>query len=261
MRVHRGVYRVVGAPITRTQQLLGVTWALNAVASHKSAAAMHDLGGFTLDRFEVTRPADSNFTRDLGGVVVRAHRSNFLPEHHTVSLEGIATTTLARTLCDLSARMSTETLERVIDDCKRRRLIEYEDVAACRLEIKARGRRRTTVLDEILGVRVDGYAVGESPPEDSVRTWLEDAGFHPIMQHRVVINGDRRRLDLALVEDRIAIEYQGIDAHATHGAVVNDSRKVTELQLAGWFVVLVTKDTTKAEFLRQVRDFLSIRHA
>src|SRR5205085_8287483 len=168
---------------------------------------------------------------------IRVHRTNFLPPHHVETLDGIATTTVARTLCDLSSVTSVERLARLVDDCKRRHLADYGEVARCREELRARGRRRTTFLDLVLETRVPGYVPGESDPEDKVRGWLEDAGYVPVAQHRVVIDGDRRRLDLALPDERIAIEYQGIDAHATDGAVVDDSRKFTELQLAGWSLV------------------------
>ena len=261
VRVHRGVYRVAGAPIGPRQELVALTWALRAYASHRSAAFMHTVFGFTLDRLEITRPVRSNFTRELQGLSVRAHRSTFLPAHHITTIDSIQCTTLARTLCDLSAVISLPRLERIIDNCKRLGMIEYADIAACRLEIKAQGRRRTTYLDAILEARVPGFMLGESPPEDKIRRWLEAEGFQPVAQFRTVVNGERRRLDLALPDDKVAIEYQGIDAHSTHGAVVNDSAKITELQLAGWFVVLVTKKTTRAVFRRQVREALEIQRA
>jgi len=260
IRIHMGIYRVAGAPITTRQHVLGINLALDSVSGLRSAAALRDVGGYTLDRPEFLRPTRSNFKRRFD-FQVRAHRTNFLPPHHIELVDEIPTTTMARTLCDLSSVVSVERLARVLDESKRRGLVDYPEIAKCREELRARGRRRTTFLDQVLETRVAGYDPGESPPEHVVRVWLEDAGFNPVVQHRVVINGERRRLDLALVDDMIAIEYQGIDAHSTLGAVVEDSRKVTELQLAGWLVLLVTKKTTKVEFLRQLRDFVALRHA
>jgi hypothetical protein len=101
---------------------------------------------------------------------------------------------------------------------------------------------------------VASFNPGDSDPEVKLYTWLVDADIPVVQQHRVIVNGTVRWLDLAVPESKVAIEYQGIDAHATHGAVVNDSEKVTELQLAGWFVALITKKTTKFEAIRQVRD-------
>ena len=114
--------------------------------------------------------------------------------------------------------------------------------------MRAQGRRRTTVIDEILAERVDGYLLGDTPPEDKVIGWVRDAGHDPKPQLWVVANGNRRQIDVALPDDRVAVEYQGIAAHSTQGAVERDSEKITDLQLAGWFVVLVTKKTQKAKF-------------
>lgn len=253
IRLLRGIYRAAGSPATALQTLLALTWALKGFASHRSALFLHGVPGFSLNRFEVTRFGASHFTRKLG-VRVRAHRSNLVPAHHLTTIDGIEVTTLARTLCDMSAVMSLSRLERLVDTCKRLRLIEYADLAACREELRAQGRRRTTVLDQILEARIGGWIIGESPPEDTVRNWLVAAGFEPVSQHWTIANGRRRRLDIALPNDRIAVEYQGVDAHATATAVIDDSEKITELQLAGWFVVLVTKKTTRSELIRQVRE-------
>ncbi|MEY2397262.1 MAG: hypothetical protein QOJ00_436 [Actinomycetota bacterium] len=261
VRVYAGIYRVAGAPLTERQRLLGLTWALGGCAGLRSALALRELGGYTLGRPEILRATRSNFKRKLGNQIIRPHRTNFLPDHHLEIIDGITTTTLPRTLCDLSAVVSVDRLERVVDEAKRRHLIGYDDIARCREELRARGRRRTTYLDQVLESRVPGYEPGESPPEDVVRRWLEDGGYSPVAQHPVVVNGEKRRLDLALPEHMIAVEYQGIDAHSTQRAVENDSRKVTELQLAGWFVALVTKRTTKPELLRQIRDAIVRRHA
>ncbi|MEY2468005.1 MAG: hypothetical protein QOF21_703 [Actinomycetota bacterium] len=253
-KVHRGLFRVAGAPRTAKQDVLLVAMARDGVAGLRSCAALNDVDGFTLDRPEILRLSTSHPTASVGGIKARLHRTNFLPPHHVTEIDGIPTTTLARALCDLSSVYSLARLERIVDGCKRRRLVEYDELAVCRNELRARGRRRTTVLDELLLSRVASFNPGDSDPEVKLYTWLVDADIPVVQQHRVIVNGTVRWLDLAVPESKVAIEYQGIDAHATHGAVVNDSEKVTELQLAGWFVALITKKTTKFEAIRQVRD-------
>lgn len=250
---HRGILRVVGSPVTPRQTLLGLAWALNGPSTASSSLALHGVPGYELSSFEIVRNARSGITRKLDGIDVTVHRSNLLPPHHVTEIDGIPTTTLARAICDMSARVSVPKLARLVDNCKRLKKIEYAEIAACREDLRARGRRKTTFLDLVLADRVAGWVVGESPPEDKVRGWLIDARYEPVTQHWVVANGKRRRLDIALPEYRVAIEYQGVDAHATAAAVVDDSEKITELQLAGWFVVLVTKKTTQAEFLHSIR--------
>ena len=259
--VHRGVWRVAGSPITDRQTLLGLALAHNAVASFRSTLALAGVPGYTLTKFELTRATQGTVAREIDERKVTFHRSNYLPVHHITAVDSIPSTTLARALCDSSAVMSTERLSRVVDSCKRLGLVTYDDLAKCREDIRARGRRRTTVLDEILEARISGWIVGESPPEDKVRRWLEDAGYSPVTQHWVVAQGKRRRLDLALVDDRVAVEYQGTADHATATSVISDSEKITDLQLAGWFVVLVTKKTTRYELIRNVEEAIRRQHA
>ncbi len=257
--VYRGIYRIAGAPVTPLQELLALTWALNGVASHKTAGWMHGIGGFTLNQLHLLRLSAGTPSRGLGELKVEFHYSNCLPPHHVETIDCIQTTTLPRTLCDLSAVCGQDRLGRIIDDSKRRGLVDYEEVAVCRNEIRARGRRKTVMLDRLLEERVPGFNPGESHPEKKVVGWLTDAGYEPVVQQWVVANGRRRRLDAGLLPWKVAIEYQGVDEHGTFTAVVNDAEKITDLQLAGFFVVLVSKKTTRAEFLRNVADAIRIQ--
>jgi hypothetical protein len=259
--LHRGVWRVAGSPETDRQQLLGLALALDSVATARSTLALHDVPGFTLTYPVLLRVGSSHPSRNLGELAehVTLRRTNFLPDHHVTVVDGIPSTTLARALCDASATLGVVALSKTVDNCKRLELISYEQLAECREDVRARGRRRTTYLDQILQDRIAGWVVGESPPEDVVRKWLQEEGYEPVAQHWIVANGRRRRLDVALPADRIAIEYQGIAAHSTATAVVDDSEKITDLQLAMWFVVLVTKKTTKYEFLRNVAEGVRIQ--
>ena len=259
IRVVFGIYRVAGAPETVSQQLFVGMVAYSGVGSHRAAAPFHDFIRYTNPRPEITVAAGVGSRHRNLGFAITIHRSNFLPAHHVEMKGGVQVTTAARTVCDLSRFLGNKSLGRLLDDAKRRGLLSYEAVAACRNDIRARGRRRTTVIDEVLEVRGIGFDPGESEPELDLRTWLEDAGIYPVAQHRVVVGGKRRRLDLALPEPMIAIEYQGIETHANESAVIDDSARITELQLAGWLVVLVTKGTGRRRAVEQVREALARR--
>jgi hypothetical protein len=259
-RVHRGVYRVAGAPLTKLQTVTAVALALEGVVAVRSAAALAGVDGFTLDKPEVLisdRTTRSRvFSDDL---TVRVHYTNYLPAHHVEEVDGIRRTTLARTLCDISSIRSVETLGKIVDNCKRRRLVDYDEIAQCREEMRARGRRRTTVIDEVLAARIAGYQIGETPPEDTVIQWVQDAGFEPKAQHWTLANGKRRRIDVAVVDDKVAVEYQGRDGHELAVDIERDAEKITDLQLAGWFVVLVSRKTTKTKFIAELRRAVAIQ--
>ncbi|MDP1795296.1 MAG: hypothetical protein Q8K63_14255 [Acidimicrobiales bacterium] len=258
-RKHFGVYVVAGAPATPMQDLACIALATRSVIASKSRGALDDVPFCTLLKPHFLRSQKGTISRDFDERRLRFHRTNFLPAHHVEEIDGVPGTTLVRALCDMSASMSLSSLEKAVDSCKRRGLIEYEELAICREELRARGRRKTTLLDDVLAERVDGYQVGETPPEDKIIRWVGEAGFEPSPQHWVVANGNRRRIDVAIADDKVAVEYQGLKEHATEGAVENDSEKLTDLQLAGWFIVLVTKKTTKAKFTRELKLAIDIQ--
>lgn len=93
-------------------------------------------------------------------------------------------------------------------------------------------RRALAVLD-----LADGRA--ESPPESRLRFLLLTAGYPVVPQHDVY-SGDGRwlaRVDLALPELRIAIEYDGREVHDRLDVFVRDRRRQNDLAAAGWTVL------------------------
>ncbi len=260
IREHHGLYRVAGTAITNSLVISAASLLFDAVGSIGAAGTLHGLDGFDVLRPEVTVTCEFNARRLVFfDRRVTVHRTNLLLPAHRTFVNGVPVTSVARTICDLSRRFEALDLGKLLDDAKRRGLVTYEEVAACREDMRAQGRRRTRVLDEALEARGFGFDPGESEPELKVRTWLEDAGLAPEVQVEVVVAGKPRRLDLAFPEVRVAVEYQGLKAHALPAAVIDDSRKVTELQLAGWIVVLITKGDSRTKAIQMVRDALAMR--
>jgi len=106
---------------------------------------------------------------------------------------------------------------------------------ACRVD--RRGTKRAAALLSI----VDGRA--ESPPESWLRLLVVEAGFPlPDVQHPVLdIDGELRyRLDLAWPQLRIALEYDGYEAHA--GRAERDAARDDDLARRGWLTIRATAD-------------------
>lgn len=82
----------------------------------------------------------------------------------------------------------------------------------------------------------------ESLPESSLRVQLHLAGIDVVPQV-VVRDRDRAvaRVDLALEDLRIAIEYDGA-WHALQGQLAKDRDRLNRLREAGWLVVHITAD-------------------
>jgi hypothetical protein len=260
IKEHHGLYRVAGTIVSSELAVVAATLLYDAVGSIGAAAAIHGFDRFPLLRPEVT-VLDAFGIRHLRLFKRRVvmHRTNCLPDDHRMVVNGIPVTTPARTICDLSRRFNAPALGKVLDDAVRRELVSYEEVARCRDDMRARGRRRLAILDATLETRGFGFDPGESAPELDVRTWLEDAGIAPEVQVQVVVGGRRRRIDIAYVAEMVAVEYLGINTHANAPALIDDSQRSNDLQLAGWLIVFITKATTREEAVRMVREALAQR--
>ena len=82
----------------------------------------------------------------------------------------------------------------------------------------------------------------ESPPETRLRLALRRAGLAPVPQF-VVLDADGRfvsRVDLALPEQRVAIEHDGQAVHERPTVFTADRRRQNALVAAGWTVLRFT---------------------
>lgn len=83
----------------------------------------------------------------------------------------------------------------------------------------------------------------ESIPESEVRVWLTLGGLKPEVQHNVYDVAGRflGRLDLAYLERKLAVEYDG-EWHGDDGQPERDAARRDRLRAAGWRFVIITKD-------------------
>ncbi len=119
--VRRGVYRIAGTPETWQQFLMAACLARpGSYASFRTAAALWDLEGFARRELEITVPGSRTGAprwrhrpREPGG---RARDT-------WPSVERIPTSSMARTLCDLTAVVQPWMVERAVDEALRRKLV------------------------------------------------------------------------------------------------------------------------------------------
>lgn len=149
---------------------------------------------------------------------------------------GMAVTTAARTLFDLSGVLTLEALVCAVDDSLRRRLVsgtELQELARRHAGHRLVRRFRAAVE------RADGRA--ESPAESLVRLLLRDAlpGLVPQVEvrdgHRVVA-----RLDLGDERLRLAVEADGRRGHAGEAMVARDRARDALTGRLGWTTERVT---------------------
>jgi very-short-patch-repair endonuclease len=242
--MRRGVYRMAGTPESWEQQLLAACLAAGpeARASVRSAAALYELERFAPTVLEIThfgaRPSP------MGGVVL--HETAVFDVGHVSRIAGIPVTSVARTLCDLTAVVrQLWVIERAVDEALRRKLVRLDDLAAVADLLEGRGRRRCTMMREILDRRRPGYDPGESDPERRIADLLVRSGLPaPTMQHPVEIGGRRYRIDLCYPDAKIAIEFDSWEFHSGRRSFDDDRARANQLVVLGFAVLHFTSKSS-----------------
>jgi hypothetical protein len=243
-RLRYDVFAIPGAPVTRSQQVLAAVLAFGpgAVASHETAAVLWQIPNVAHERIEVT--SDRPHRIRLRGVVAHQTRA-FLDEEHTTR-DSIPVTTVARTIVDLSARLSTSQLGIATDDALRRNVLTLAELRRCVGGLAPGPGRRTSRIHDVLQARLPGYEPGESDLEMRVLRAIVAAGLpEPVQQHWVRLPNRRCRIDLAYPAPvRLAIEVDGYGPHATRSAFDRDRARANDLVVAGWTVLRFTSATS-----------------
>ena len=239
LRVARGVYRNAAVVPTAHFRLLAVCLAHAAVASHRSAAALHSIDGYRLDRVEVSVPAGRGLVRT--GVLV--HESTQMNLARLVTRQGVRCTGLARTVLDLAAVVSRKRLDRTIDAVLRDRLLRPADLHQVLALHARRGRRGCRAMRSALADRLGDDPVPLSDWSRMVEELLVEHGLpRPRLEYRVTSAEGAliAQVDLAYPDCRVAIELDSVRFHLNRDAFVRDARRRNRLMLAGWNVLSFT---------------------
>ena len=239
--VHAGVYRLAGTPRSWEQRLHGLVLASGpvAAASHRSAAALLGIPGF--DRrglIEVVTPRPRRH-RDGNGLV---HRWRVLPDHHLTVIEGITTTRVPRTLCDLAGILHPARTERALDNCLSMGIVTPGTMAITFAELASRGRKGVAVMRLLLEERAAGYVAPASELEARFRDLVRAAGLPEPVRQLDVGDADNwiGRVDVAYPAHRLLIE---LDSRRHHTSLLDreaDAARDSALIAAGWWVVRFT---------------------
>ncbi|HEX2576384.1 MAG TPA: DUF559 domain-containing protein [Aquihabitans sp.] len=238
---------------------------LGAVASHRSAAALHGLSSFEVDQpVEVVVRHDRSHRRSPLATV---HSSTWLPHDDLVEVAGIPTLGVARTLLTLAALVPTIPFEVVRDavDTAVRDGKATDRWLCWRLEqVRCRGRNGVSIFEQILSER--SGAPTESWLERELLRLLAAAGLPlPTCQRRIEHRGAFvARVDFVYGPQRVALEVSGHRHHSTAAQLARDARRRNELQLAGYRVLEFTyRDVVEcaAVVVAQVSDALTTERA
>jgi hypothetical protein len=254
-RVRSGVFVVNGAPSSWEQSVLGaILGAGTAWASHATSARLSGFDRVPGPEIELMVVLERRPRVDG----VRVHRSGTLEDADLGMVGVIPTLSVARTVADLSGRLDTKELGRMVDDGLRRGVLHLGalDRVTRRLTRIAPGRSPQR-LAQILADRVPGYHASGSELENRVFAAIVDAGLPaPVRQHKVVVGPNTYYVDLAYPEPLIAIEVDGFAVHSGRSAFDSDRRRQNDLARAGWIVVRFTSTSSAEEIVRVVHELL-----
>lgn len=224
------------------------------MASHLTAAGINCFpDGLRTNFFEVT--AEPGTHPKIPGVKV--HRPMLLPDYDVRVVNGIPSTSYARTLVDCTGRLSLGQIARALDAGLVRRDVTVWSVERSLSALGEAPGRHPSKLWTLLAERGTTAIQSESRPEIRMLRVLREGGLPaPTQQHRVTFGKDRFRLDLAYPDAKVAIEYDGWDTHRTRTAFDADRRRDRILQLNGWVVLRLTSQTSDTEIVETVRAFV-----
>jgi very-short-patch-repair endonuclease len=229
--VHRGVYAIVGPRLlTKHGRWLAAVLACGpgAVLSHHAAAALWGMRRGS--RVEVTVPRGGRKPRRG----IKLHYAN-LPADETTTHEGIPTTTVPRTLLDLSAVVQRDELRSAVRQAEQLRLTDRLWVGD--LILRYPRKPGIPILKAVVEEAQKGLNVVRSELEERFQAFLLNARL-PLPATNVLIEG--LEVDCVWPAERFIVELDGRAAHDTIDSFEQDRARDRRLEAAGWRVVRVT---------------------
>jgi hypothetical protein len=235
-RRHLAVYAVGHPLLSRPGRWRAAVLACGdgAVLSHWDAAAHLDLLPARGRLIRVTKPSSSG--RDPDPSRIRLHRVRTLRAWEGTLIDAIPTTTVARTLLDLSPLLRPAAIEDVIGRADRLRLFDLVAVRRCLAEHPrqhgAPALRR--LLDELEGV-------GASDLRSSLEIrFLQLCADHDLPKPLANVRVAGVVVDFHWPASRLVVETDGYAYHASRAAFERDRERDQQLTLAGCTVLRFT---------------------
>jgi AbiEi antitoxin C-terminal domain len=242
-QAYPGIYRSSAWPVTFEQQLLAAHFAAGpeSVVSHDSAAWLWGLLPHPPGRPTLTVPPRIH-PQPAG---VKIHRLDVDPTRVSYR-RTVPCTNPLRTLIDLAATASHETVTAAVDEALSTRLVSGQAIAAELTRRAARGRRGVRPLREILTGR-GVIGVPRASVLERYTAQLLDRWGIPIAGREVKAGpDDRYRLDFMLVHP-VAMEVDGYTHHWSPEAAAPDHARRNQLRLGGLFLLVYTWIDVRAD--------------
>lgn len=235
------VFVFVSAPKTQRQRLMIASLA-GAVISHRSAAQLHNLDGVNLPRNAIEVCFERGKDRDLAGLefTVITHTWSYSSRDDITVVDGVRVTSIARTLVQLGAVCSVETVECALDSALRQGA-SARWIEATWMRCRRRGPWGGDKLKHVMYDPGRAGALSESVFERLVERLVDLPGLpRPVRQHQVDTPAGRKRLDLAFPEARLGIEAHSRQVHFGVATESGDNLRDLALAAEGWEILYIT---------------------
>jgi very-short-patch-repair endonuclease len=201
-----------------------------AVLSHRDAAALHGLLAANRSTIDITV---ARRARPRRGVTV--HETRDLHPRDRTRIDGIAVTSIPRTLLDLAAILPPPQLRRAYEQAERIRILDLR--AIHELLGRANGRHGVAALRVLVAYDPTRAVEAQSELELRFLDLLREAGL-PAPQVNVVVEGFV--VDAHWPSARLVVELQGHAYHSDREAFERDHARLARLKLAGYEVLALT---------------------
>jgi very-short-patch-repair endonuclease len=228
--------------------LLAKILAVGGAACGASAAALYGLVPFPrtpeiiLPRTASVRPRGSRLTDSL-------------PPSDLTVVDGIRATRPARTIIELATTMPRDRFEDVLDGAIVGKLVTMDRLEKRARELGAPNRPGCAVVLALLAQRHPELGRARNEMEARVLRALDRLHApRPRVNLPVILRGERRIIDFAWEEPRIALELDGFVPHSTRRVFDDDRVRRNLFTAEGWRMYHVTR----AALQRSSRDALAL---
>lgn len=244
-RLHRGVFAVGHTKLTVRGRWMAAVLACgpDAVLSHRSASALHDLQRIPSGKIDVTA-SSRRVHHDI-----RCHISRSLLQQDRTTLDAIPVTSVERTLLDLGALYSHQRLRTTLEEAQRRDLLDsrrFDDLLA-----RSAGHRGATRLKRALAELHYEAPWTQSGLERAFLELVRDAGL-PEPRTNVLIDGEL--VDVYWPAHDLVVELDSYGYHRGRRSFEDDRRKDMKHTIAGRRSIRITGARVKHEQNAVLRD-------
>ena len=242
-RLHRGVYAVGHEALTPKSHFIAAVYACGpgSLLSHRAAGALQGLLDATAV-IEVTAPRGC---KAKPGITV--HRSRSIHPDDRAQVDGIPTTSVARTLVDLADVLNERQLTRAVRQAE---LLKALDVRAIEATLdRLPGRKGRHRLRRLLSTYQPEPHLMRSRAERRVKALCRRHGL-PKPQFNASVAG--YEVDVYWPHAKLAVEFDGAETHQTRFAFHEDRRRDRALAVECIQTLRVTRPDVEQGFAEQV---------